>query len=93
MFARAITIFSDTNVTCVCSQVFAISDTIVVTFHNYIVITFYGSAPDNNRYNNNNANDTTDKHFKLILSNKANDEPDTFFEKLFNLLHNLILSI
>lgn len=87
MLARAITIFSDTNVTCVCSQVFAISDTIVVTFHNYIVITFYGSTPDNNHYNNNNANDTTNKHFKLILSNKPIDEPDTLFEKLFKLFH------
>lgn len=87
MFTWAITIFSDTNVTCVCSQVFAISDIIVVTFHNYIIVTFYGSTPDNDRYNNNNANDTTDKHFKLILSNKAIDEPDTLFEKLFKLFH------
>lgn len=87
MFTWAITVFSDTNVTCICSQVFAISDTIVVTFYYDVVIALYRSTPDNNHYNSNNADDTTNKHFKLILSNKAIDEPDTLFEKLFKLFH------
>ena len=93
MFTWAITVFSDTNVTCICSQVFAISDTIVVTFYYDVVIALYRSTPDNNRYNSNNADNTTDKHFILILRNNTADEADTFFEKIFNLDHTNLFSI